>query len=786
MMDTRMGSRFMTRTLIAAALCAAPAWAQLTSTDIEALQMDAQEQGWTFQVGANPATYRDLNVIATLEEPNDWQATGQVNPLMTAPSGSVTLPEAWDWREQNGCTPVRNQASCGSCWAFATVGALESAIMIDSGVSQDLSEQYLVSCNYNNYSCSGGWFAHAYHYKTAGRSGGVGAVLEAAKPYKASNTACGGPFSHPYVIKGWYFVDTSYAVPSVDAIKQAIYTYGPVSAAVHVGSAFQAYTSGVFNACEAGAINHAIVLVGWSDTDQAWILRNSWGPYWGESGYMRIAYNCSQVGYGACYVDYGSGESPAARMTSPTSGSTFGSRSATFEWGSVADATEYWLAIGSASNKMNLYSASQGTATSVTVDGLPSNGSTLYVKLFTKIDGKWYGQLYTYKSATLASTAATMTSPTPGSALESSTATFAWNMGVGATEYQLWIGTTAGGYNLYNRSQGKNLSVTVSNLPVGGRTLYVRLFSKIAGAWQRKDYTYTAAAVTPEAATLTSPEPSSTLESSTVTFAWSEGLGVSEYLLQIGTTLGAQNVYKKSQGKNRSLKLAGLPTNGGTLYVRMYSKIASGWQYNDYQYTTPNLSRSAAEMTSPAGGSTLESNVVTFSWSEGVGATQYKLDVSTSPGTGNLYNQTLGLNRSVTLKNMPLNGKPVYVRLWSMIGGAWQKRNYTYTAVTATAAPAEITSPEAGSTLTSSMVKFEWTAGVGVREYWLRVGTTFGGTELYNKSAGLNQSVTVSNLPVNSRKLYVRLLSNIGGTYQKRDYTYTSAGSGSAQLIPEE
>jgi hypothetical protein len=94
----------------------------------------------------------------------------------------------------------------------------------------------------------------------------------------------------------------------VDAIKNAIYNYGPVAAAVCVDRYFQAYTGGIFtDPVPCRQVNHAIVLVGWDDAGGYWILRNSWGTSWGEQGYMRIAYGTSQVGYAANYVVYGGG-----------------------------------------------------------------------------------------------------------------------------------------------------------------------------------------------------------------------------------------------------------------------------------------------------------------------------------------------------------------------------------------------------------------------------------------------------------------------------------------------
>ena len=230
----------------------------------------------------------------------------------------AALPAALDWRT-TGLTPVRDQGSCGSCWAFATVGTLESALKVKSGgsVGNDVnaSEQFLVSCNKNSYSCNGGWFAHDYHANTLGNlQTAAGAVLEADMPYTVSNGSCKLVANHPNRIASWGYI-AGYAVPSVDQIKAVISSYGPVAAAVCVGSAFQSYRSGaVFStnestACGSSKVNHAIVLVGWDDATQSWILRNSWGPNWGEQGYMRIKYNTSNVGFGANYVQVAQGAS---------------------------------------------------------------------------------------------------------------------------------------------------------------------------------------------------------------------------------------------------------------------------------------------------------------------------------------------------------------------------------------------------------------------------------------------------------------------------------------------
>lgn len=232
------------------------------------------------------------------------------NTLGSFSTDRGTLPTYKSWCDEGMCTPVRDQGSCGSCWAFGTVGPMESVILMAGLAAQDLSEQYLVSCNTDGWGCDGGWFAHQYHLDATHPGASIppgedtsGAVYEADFPYSATDEACNSPYTHQESLSDWFYVNYDYYVPPVDQIKQAIYDNGPVVAAVCVDSNFQQYTGGVFaphKPCR--NVNHAIVLVGWDDNDQAWILRNSWGPGWGENGYMRIGYGISQVGYDANYV----------------------------------------------------------------------------------------------------------------------------------------------------------------------------------------------------------------------------------------------------------------------------------------------------------------------------------------------------------------------------------------------------------------------------------------------------------------------------------------------------
>ncbi|MCH2133212.1 MAG: C1 family peptidase [Phycisphaerales bacterium] len=285
----------------------------LSAADITALKDQAVRDGWTFSVSANPATKYDLSELTGLVVPDNWR---QGAPFDNAPpQARGVLPEAFDWRNVGGvnyCTPVRDQAGCGSCWAFAVIGSMEAGIKIGYGTSTDLSEQWLVSCC-GLGGCSGEWPGNAADKLLANGAsvdvcGDYGAVMESEYPYVASDGGCACPYDHPYTIENWAFIGPEWGTPSRTQLKQAILDHGPITVCVAANGAFMSYGGGVYNVPNDSSINHAVVLVGWDDSqgeEGVWFLRNSWGSGWGEGGYMRIEYDNSSIGYNALYLDLG-------------------------------------------------------------------------------------------------------------------------------------------------------------------------------------------------------------------------------------------------------------------------------------------------------------------------------------------------------------------------------------------------------------------------------------------------------------------------------------------------
>lgn len=254
---------------------------------------------------------------------NNLAASGTYYPAAVA---SSTFPSAYDWRNVNGnsfVTEVKNQGSCGSCWAFASTAVLEAKSLMalnTPNVNLNLAEQVLLSCS-GAGSCNGGSLDGPAGFLA--KSGNPG---EAAFPYTGKDTACSvaaaGWQNNAFKISNWQYVYSKYAGQggklSVEMIKNALYNNGPLVAAFNVYSDFYSYRSGVYSVTSTQYQGrHAVAIVGWDDAVQAFIVKNSWGTGWGENGYFRVAYNqldggASRMEFGQEIISYGSATAPSA------------------------------------------------------------------------------------------------------------------------------------------------------------------------------------------------------------------------------------------------------------------------------------------------------------------------------------------------------------------------------------------------------------------------------------------------------------------------------------------
>ncbi|KAM3134584.1 hypothetical protein pb186bvf_013226 [Paramecium bursaria] len=180
---------------------------------------------------------------------------------------------AIDWTSKGKVPAVKNQASCGSCWAFSAIGNIEVNSRIWNDRSVNLSEQELVDCGgqTGNAGCSGGWMDWAFEYvKTQGIASG------AAYPYTAKDGTCIRSAAREFQIKGYKDLPTCQDL--LDTVNTAA-----VSVAVDASN-WRFYAGGVFSDCAAN-LNHGVLVVG-VDQNGNYKVRNSWGQAWGEQGYI--------------------------------------------------------------------------------------------------------------------------------------------------------------------------------------------------------------------------------------------------------------------------------------------------------------------------------------------------------------------------------------------------------------------------------------------------------------------------------------------------------------------
>ncbi|CAH9111092.1 unnamed protein product [Cuscuta epithymum] len=206
-----------------------------------------------------------------------------------APVEGESLPDSVDWREKGAVSEVKNQGSCGSCWAFSTIAAVEGVNKIVSGSLVSLSEQELVDCDTSyNEGCNGGLMDYAFEFII--KNGGID--TEKDYPYTAKDGKCDSYRKNNakvVTIDGYEDVP----VNNEAALKKALANQ-PIAVAIEAGGMdFQLYESGIFTGSCGTDLDHGVAVVGYGTENGVdyWIVKNSWGAAWGEKGYVRMQRN---------------------------------------------------------------------------------------------------------------------------------------------------------------------------------------------------------------------------------------------------------------------------------------------------------------------------------------------------------------------------------------------------------------------------------------------------------------------------------------------------------------
>jgi len=200
-----------------------------------------------------------------------------------------------DWRQEGKVSRVKNQASCGSCWAFSATGALEAAYAIFKDQTIEASEQELVDCSrsYGNYGCNGGLMSLAFEYIKDHQIS-----TEKDYGYKGYDSSCkADKFKNKYTVAGYSTISPVDVTGLIKALNKQ-----PVSVAIEVQSDFMHYHTGVYTNNHCGsALNHGVLAVAYyTDVDAPYFLvKNSWGEDWGDKGYIKMAV---EKGSGTCGI----------------------------------------------------------------------------------------------------------------------------------------------------------------------------------------------------------------------------------------------------------------------------------------------------------------------------------------------------------------------------------------------------------------------------------------------------------------------------------------------------
>ena len=279
--------------------------------NLEEIKKLQDDPNVTFEVGVNEfcdETFEEFynkTLMNNLDGEDDPMEDADNHGEKPKPNGRLlgidydidfSLPAVIDWRSEGKVTPIQSQGSCGSCWAFSALASLESAFLIKENTKINFSKQELVDCSsaYGNKGCSGGLMSNALRYIMNNKIG-----LENYYTYSASEGSCSSYKRSKPGREGIRGYKKLYPYNVITL--QKLVTEGVVAGVLEVQKDFQYYKSGIYRPSQpcGSRVNHAINIVGYNAdvADPYFIIKNSWGTRWGESGYMRMAWG---TGTGTC------------------------------------------------------------------------------------------------------------------------------------------------------------------------------------------------------------------------------------------------------------------------------------------------------------------------------------------------------------------------------------------------------------------------------------------------------------------------------------------------------
>jgi len=212
------------------------------------------------------------------------------------------VPDSYSSVDAGIVSPVKEQGQCGSCVAFASMAAIETCFKNFTGVFGDYSEQQLIDCGYKQEGANGCHGAPPHAYLTWAARDKIVLASEAQYPYENLDPRLKCPAVVPVFNQGARITDSYYTYQGDENLmKKLVYQHGAVVAAVKSQGPFSLYEGGVFAGCPpTERVDHAITVVGYGREGglDYWLIKNSWGPYWGENGFIKLQRGVNMCGIG--------------------------------------------------------------------------------------------------------------------------------------------------------------------------------------------------------------------------------------------------------------------------------------------------------------------------------------------------------------------------------------------------------------------------------------------------------------------------------------------------------
>lgn len=468
----------------------------------------------------------------------------------------------------------------------------------------------------------------------------------------------------------------------------------------------------------------------------------------------------------------------------PPPGAVLPGTTVTFTWDRAPTAVFYRFSLTGSTSGVIISGPTNGY--SQTVTNIPCDGQVLTFSLNTYLTpaGSRTPFVATYQAPSNCGPdpRAVMLNPDPGRTLFSSSAIFRWSAPHGATGYWLDIGTARG---IGNISAGFQLTTdrTVTNLPCNAQTIWLRLWTHTnSGYLDPVDYNYAASdSCTPPAyARFTSPVGRQLLPGRTTRFEWTAVPGATGYRLQLGTVPGGNSLYDAVHANTVAVAVSD-PCFENVIYATLTTQIQNRVVGVEEVWFLPpqNCSGFArAFMISPRDSTVISGTPANFTWSPGVDAVGYWLDIGPVRGSGSYFAEAINSGTSVSVDGLPCDGSPLWVRLWTRTAHGYyrQPRDYTYRAgsVCGPIVQSTLTVPAAGATLTSTAQTFRWERVPAALDYWLDVGHSLGRGNLFAGTVRGTEK-EVFGLPCTGQNVFVRLWTRFASGYlQPLDYRFPS------------